>query len=137
MLTEKQIDQTMAELHDGIRSLDIWDALWLMGVQAKRAIDLAAENERLKAKLDAVRKWAYQMVQESVLAILDEGGDSTTNYDRIMRDMTVERMAELLIEPLEEADSGMVFYHTSTGGSYDYDDAIRAEIEWLKKEDDA
>jgi len=34
MLTEKQIDQTIAELHDGIRSLDIWDALWLMGAQA-------------------------------------------------------------------------------------------------------
>lgn len=51
MLTEKQIDQTMAELHDGIRSLDIWDALWLMGAQAKQAIDLAAENEQLKAEL--------------------------------------------------------------------------------------
>lgn len=87
MLTEKQIDQTMAELHDGIRSLDIWDALWLMGVQAKRAIDLAAKNERLKAKLDAVRKWAsnpvriddfgYQMAQESVLAIIEKDGDET------------------------------------------------------------
>ncbi len=87
MLTEKQIDQTMAELHDGIRSLDIWDALWLMGVQAKQAIDLAAENERLKSKLDAVRKWAsnpvriddfgYRMAQESVLAILDGDGDDT------------------------------------------------------------
>jgi len=87
MLTEKQIDQTMAELHDGIRSLDIWDALWLMGVQAKQAIDLAAENEQLKAKLDAVRKWAsnpvriddfgYRMAQESVLAILDGDGDAT------------------------------------------------------------
>lgn len=84
MLTEKQIDQTMAELHDGIRSLDIWDALWLMGVQAKQAIDLAAENELLKderkrlienntilsdaldranAKLDAVRKWASNPVR--------------------------------------------------------------------------
>jgi len=65
----------------------------------------------------------------------DGAGENMTNYDRIMRDMTVEQMAELLIEPLEEADSGMVFYHTSTGGSYDYDDAIRAEIEWLKQED--
>lgn len=82
MMTEKQIDQTMAELHDGIRSLDIWDALWLMGVQAKRAIDLAAENERLKAKLDAVRaacnnsrqsgKWMYVPI---VLAIIDKDGD--------------------------------------------------------------
>jgi len=60
-----------------------------------------------------------------------------TNYDRIMRDMTIEKMAKLLIEPLEQADSGMVFYHTATGGSYDYDDAIKAEIEWLKKECDA
>jgi len=86
MLTEKQIDQTMAELHDGIRSLDIWDALWLMGVQAKQAIDLAAENERLKdererlienntilsdaldranAKLDAVRTECEQSLQSS------------------------------------------------------------------------
>ena len=49
--------------------------------QARQAVDLAAENERLKAKLDAVRKWAsnpvriddfgYQMAQESVLAIID------------------------------------------------------------------
>jgi len=55
--------------------------------QCVAAIDLAAENERLKAKLDAVRKWAsnpvmiddfgYQMAQESVLAILDKGGDDT------------------------------------------------------------
>lgn len=53
--------------------------------QARQAIDLAAENERLKSKLDAVRKWAsnpvriddfgYQMAQESVLAILDKDGD--------------------------------------------------------------
>ena len=49
--------------------------------QCVAAIDLAAENEQLKAKLDAVRKWAsnpvriddfgYQMAQESVLAIID------------------------------------------------------------------
>lgn len=86
-MTENQIDQAIAELHDGIRSLDIWDALWLMGAQAKQAIDLAAENERLKAKLDAVRKWAsnpvviddfgYQMAQESVLDIIDKDGDET------------------------------------------------------------
>jgi len=55
--------------------------------QARQAVDLAAENERLKAKLDAVRKWAsnpvriddfgYQMAQESVLAIIDGDGDDT------------------------------------------------------------
>jgi hypothetical protein len=55
--------------------------------QCVAAIDLAAENERLKAKLDAVRKWAsnpvriddfgYRMAQESVLAILDGDGDDT------------------------------------------------------------
>ena len=49
--------------------------------------NLAAENERLKSKLDAVRKWAsnpvriddfgYRMAQESVLAILDGDGDDT------------------------------------------------------------
>ena len=60
-----------------------------------------------------------------------------TTYDRIMANMTIEQMAKLLIEPLEEADSGMDFYHTSTGGSYDWTDAIRAEIEWPKKECDA
>lgn len=88
MMTEKQIDQTIAELHDGIRSLDIWDALWLMGVQAKQAIDLAAENERLKSKLDAVRFECEQSLQSSrglsaklsvlrLLEILDGEGDET------------------------------------------------------------
>ena len=82
MLTEKQIDQTMAELHDGIRSLDIWDALWLMGAQAKQAIDLAAENERLKAKLDTVREladpvnlWGKDLLHE--LAVILKDGDET------------------------------------------------------------
>lgn len=94
MLTEKQIDQTMAELHDGIRSLDIWDALWLMGVQAKQAIDLAAENERLKAKLDEIKELAEEMVRASqglsgywacsaniycrrIMAIIDKDGEKT------------------------------------------------------------
>ena len=93
MLTEKQIDQTMAELHDGIRSLDIWDALWLMGVQAKQAIDLAAENERLKAKLDEIRAECakpitttsdvfgggvasgHNFLKQNILAIIDKDGD--------------------------------------------------------------
>ena len=69
MMTEKQIDQTMAELHDGIRSLDIWDALWLMGVQAKRAIDLAAENERLKNTLNSI---------EIILQTQNDGADKTS-----------------------------------------------------------
>ena len=69
MMTEKQIDQTMAELHDGIRSLDIWDALWLMGVQAKRAIDLAAENERLKNTLNSI---------EFILQTQNDGADKTS-----------------------------------------------------------
>ena len=88
MMTERQIDKTMAELHDGIRSLDIWDALWLMGVQAKQAMELAAENERLKAKLDAVRAACEQSLQSSrglsaklsvlrLLAIIDKDGDET------------------------------------------------------------
>lgn len=94
MLTEKQIDQTMAELHDGIRSLDIWDALWLMGAQAKQAIDLAAENERLKAKLDEIKELAEEMVRASqglsgywacsaniycrrIVAIIDKDGEDT------------------------------------------------------------
>ena len=81
MLTEKQIDQTMAELHDGIRSLDIWDALWLMGAQAKQAIDLVAENERLKTKLSAVRAECEESRQSGrrlsalrLLEILDKDG---------------------------------------------------------------
>lgn len=105
MLTKKQIDQTMAELHDGIRSLDIWDALWLMGAQAVAAIDLATENKllkakldtltdiseqddrcyaRLKAKLDAVRAECEESRQSGrrlsalrLLEIIDGGGDGT------------------------------------------------------------
>ena len=69
MMTEKQIDQTMAELHDGIRSLDIWDALWLMGAQAKQAIDLAAENERLKNTLNSI---------EFILQTQNDGADKTS-----------------------------------------------------------
>ena len=69
MMTEKQIDQTIAELHDGIRSLDIWDALWLMGVQAKQAIDLAAENERLKNTLNSI---------EFILQTQNDGADKTS-----------------------------------------------------------
>ena len=75
MLTEKQIDQTMAELHDGIRSLDIWDALWLMGVQAKQAIDLAAENERLKNTLNSI---------EFLLQTQNDGADKTSMIRDLM-----------------------------------------------------
>lgn len=55
--------------------------------QCVAAIGLAAENERLKAKLNAVRAWAnnpvkiddfgYQWAQESVLAIIGKDGDDT------------------------------------------------------------
>lgn len=54
--------------------------------QARQAIDLAAENERLKAKLDAVRAECKQSLQSSrglsaklsvlrLLAILDKDGE--------------------------------------------------------------
>ena len=64
-----------------------------------------------------------------------------TNYDRIMRDMTVEQMAEDRTRSYEEPDryedGEITVYHNDAGRWLDWTDAIRAEIEWLKKEDDA
>ena len=85
MLTKEQILSKMRGFECPMYLLDSnWQPIY---DQCVAAIDLAAENERLKAKLDAVRKWAsnpvmiddfgYQMAQESVLAILDKGGDDT------------------------------------------------------------
>lgn len=62
-----------------------------------------------------------------------------TNYDRIMANMTVERMADIVTETHEENDMGWTQYRYLNHAGYwaDRDDAIRAEIEWLKKECDA
>ena len=56
-----------------------------------------------------------------------------TNYDRIMRDMTIEQMAELRID---EHDNPTAYFACSQGGAifWNYDDAVKAEIEWLKSE---
>lgn len=56
-----------------------------------------------------------------------------TNYEKIMAEMTVEKMAKLIIEPITTID-GETFWHTSKGGNADYEDALKAEIEWLKSE---
>ena len=49
--------------------------------QCVAAIDLSAENEQLKAKLDAVRDWCvwHRLTCEAsdILAIIDKGGDDT------------------------------------------------------------
>jgi hypothetical protein len=52
----------------------------------RKLVGLAAENERLKAKLDAVREWAncstcfddigYQMARQSVMDIIDKEDDA-------------------------------------------------------------
>lgn len=69
----------------------------------------------------------------------DGAGETMTNYDRIMRDMTVERMAEIVTETHEQDDMGWTQYrYINHTGCWAYrDDAIQAEIEWLKKECDA
>lgn len=64
-----------------------------------------------------------------------------TNYDRIMANMTIEQMAELFVrdETSQDYPDDIPYdsYTTEhTPGYYCFrDDAIRAEIEWLKKED--
>ena len=61
-----------------------------------------------------------------------------TNYDRIMRDMTVGQMAEdrtrSYTEPDRHEDYDNVYYCNDAGRWLEWDDAINAEIEWLKKE---
>lgn len=71
----------------------------------------------------------------------DGTGEIMTNYDRIMRDMTIEQMAELLTEMVpirhgwpSDTEYG---YENDAGRTWDRETAIRAEIEWLKKECDA
>jgi len=58
-----------------------------------------------------------------------------TRYERIMQEMTVEQLAELLTEATESKDTWydmtVISYHNEAGDFYMYDEAIRAEIEYL------
>ena len=73
----------------------------------------------------------------------DGAGENMTNFDRIMANMTIEQMAELFVrdETSQDYPDDIPYdsYTTEhTPGYYCFrDDAIKAEIEWLKKEDDA
>jgi hypothetical protein len=62
-------------------------------------------------------------------------------YDGIMANMTIEQMAELRTEMVpirhgwpSDTEYG---YENDAGRTWDRETAIQAEIEWLKKEDDA
>ena len=83
MLTKEQIDRY--RVYDCGGDGQDCDCPLLRGIcdQAEQAIDLAAENERLKAKLDAVREavedwleyseWFEDDKLENILAIIDKG----------------------------------------------------------------
>lgn len=67
----------------------------------------------------------------------DGAGEIMTNYDRIMRDMTIEQMAEdrtRIYEEPDREDGEITVYHNDAGRLLDWTDAIQAEIEWLKSE---
>jgi len=94
MLTKEQIDRY--RVYDCGGDGQDCDCPLLRGIcdQAEQAIDLAAENERLKAKLDAVREECYTTVAmqgpisnkqivasirsilHRILAIIDKDGDT-------------------------------------------------------------
>lgn len=55
------------------------------------------------------------------------------NYDRIMQDMTPERMAEVNVK-LVTVNNTNLFYMTSSGQLFNtnqYNDAVRYEYNWL------
>lgn len=54
----------------------------------------------------------------------------TTRYDKIMQDMTVEKMAEMLTEYSTGDDD--YWYENDAGKWHELSSAIQAEIEWLK-----
>ena len=54
-----------------------------------------------------------------------------TRYERIMADMTIEKMAELLTFEIETNT-----WVTDNGEYFNYDDALQAEIDWLKGADE-
>lgn len=59
-----------------------------------------------------------------------------TNYEKIMAEMTIEEMAELRTYTREYERYGeLEHWSQNDAGTYQfYDDAIAAEIEWLKEE---
>jgi hypothetical protein len=59
-----------------------------------------------------------------------------TNYDQIMADMTVEKMAASRVKTVsEDCHWNGGWHEDSFGNEYiDYVDAISAETAWLKKE---
>lgn len=61
-----------------------------------------------------------------------------TNYEKVMKEMTVERMAEVNVK-LVTVNSRNLFYMTSTGQLFlpeQYEAAVRYEYAWLLRDDD-
>lgn len=61
-----------------------------------------------------------------------------TNYEKVMKEMTVERMAEVNVK-LVTVNSRNLFYMTSTGQLFlpeQYEAAVRYEYSWLMRDDD-
>lgn len=55
-----------------------------------------------------------------------------TNFERIISEITIEKIARSRIKSEYPLDCG---YRTSNGEKYYYyEDALKAEIEWLKEE---
>lgn len=59
-----------------------------------------------------------------------------TNYDKVMQEMTIEKLADLLTVGREEIDDGctIFIYSNDTGTWYDYEEAIIEEIAWLQEQ---
>lgn len=55
-----------------------------------------------------------------------------TNYEKIMSEMPIEKMAEILTE-YSTGDCDY-WYENDAGKWYELSSAIQAEIEWLRKE---
>lgn len=61
-----------------------------------------------------------------------------TNYEKVMKEMTAERMAEVNVK-LVTVNSRNLFYMTSTGQLFlpeQYEAAVRYEYAWLLRDDD-
>ena len=60
-----------------------------------------------------------------------------TNYEKIMQDMTPERLAEINVK-LVTVNNTNLFYMTSSGQLFNtsqFDDAVRYEYDWLMYND--
>lgn len=88
MLTKQEINKTANALFNGRTDTDTWNALRFVCDQAKTAIDLAAENARLKAKLEEIKDkaWAtglhsdhdiYANAITEIYQTCNDGGDNT------------------------------------------------------------